>query len=165
MKPDVNRVVRDIAEVFQFEYWIRFYFLEEKDEGKLFVNIPEEVARTCADRHHHLAGLIPLLDKAEVDYSKSLATVSEYLAARLDGDKYEPHVVGQTLDCKAFKVEMYLFNLWIKGHEEILDEETRSFADWMEMYQGWKGQDEVQAYILKLHASGSGAEVRTDTVQ
>ena len=165
-KPDMTPVVRDVAEVFQFEHWIRFYFLEEREEGKLFVNIPEEVVQIIHANHAHLAGLVPLINQSEIDYAKSVATVSEYVASKLDGDKYEANSVGAVLDSKAFKVEMYVFNLWIKGHEEMLDEVVYGFDGWADMYREWKAQDEVKAYILKLHSSGTGAlDLRSDTVQ
>lgn len=165
-KMDMNPVVRDVAEVFQFEHWIRFYFLEEREGGKLFVNIPEEVVAIVNERHPHLAGLVPLLNQAEIDYAKSMTTVSEYVAARLDGEKYEVNAVSAVLDGKAFKVEMYLFNLWLKGHEEMLDETVYGFDGWSEMYGEWKDQDEVKAYVLKLHKSGaSGLDFQTSTVQ
>ncbi len=165
-KIDLTPVVRDVAEVFQFEHWIRFYFLEEREEGKLFVNIPEEVVQIIHDHHAHLAGLVALMNQTEIDYNKSVATVSEYVAARLDGDKYEANSVGAVLDSKAFKVEMYVFNLWLKGHEEMLDEVVYGFDGWADMYKQWKEAEEVKAYILKLHSSGTGAlDLQSETVQ
>jgi hypothetical protein len=49
---------------------------------------------------------------------------------------------------------MYVFGVWLKGHESFLDEATLPFEEWMEMYAGWNSMDEVKEYRRKLEAGG-----------
>ncbi len=59
-------------------------------------------------------------------------------------------------DSKEFKLEMYVFNLWMKGHADYLDTATLDFSEWLEMYSEWKKMDEVKAYLKKLYTNPPG---------
>lgn len=145
--------VADIAQVFMFEQWLRHYFLVEKD-GKLFIEIPQDDLTEIHSKHEGLGGLADMLNNDEISYEKCQATVCAYVGARFDGSKYAPDVVTRTLDGKAFKIEMYVFGVWLKGHESYLDAEKLPFAEWLEMYAGWKSLDQVKEYRRKLEAGG-----------
>ncbi|MBU1229434.1 MAG: hypothetical protein KKA55_05720 [Proteobacteria bacterium] len=143
----------DIAQVFMFEQWLRHNYLVEKD-GKLFVEIPEADLAEIHGRHEGLGGLADMLNREEISYEKCQDTVCTFVGARFDGSKYGPEVIARTLDSKAFKIEMYVFGVWLKGHESYLDAERLPFADWLEMYDGWKSLDQVKEYRRKLEAGG-----------
>lgn len=146
--------VADIAQVFMFEQWLRHSFAVEKD-GRLFIEIPEADLAEIHGKYEGLGGLADMFNHDEITYEKCQTMVCTYVGARFDGSKYGPDVVPRTLDSKTFKIEMYVFGMWLKGHGAYLDAERLSFADWMEMYDGWKALDQVKEYRRKLEAGGS----------
>lgn len=148
-----TNAVADIAEVFMFEQWLRHYFVVEKD-GKLFIEIPQDDLKEIYAKHEHLGPLADMFNNAEISYEKCQATVCSFVGARYDGSKYGADVVARTLDSKTFKVEMYVFGVWMKGHEQYLDERRMPFEEWREMYAGWNSMDEVKEYRKKLMAGG-----------
>ncbi|MBA4357262.1 MAG: hypothetical protein Q7U56_04230 [Humidesulfovibrio sp.] len=145
--------VADIAQVFMFEQWLRHYFVVEKD-GKLFIVIPEADLAEIHGKHESLGGLADMLNNDEINYEKCQTMVCAFVGARFDGSKYGPDVVARTLDSKAFKIEMYVFGVWLKGHESHLDAAKLPFAEWLELYAGWKSLDQVKEYRHKLEAGG-----------
>jgi phage/plasmid-associated DNA primase len=102
-----------------------------------------------------------MVNDAELDYKRSQDNVCTFVASRLDGQKYESTILPQVFDDARFKVEMYLFNVWLKMHEPHLDEAFMDFAEWMEMYEGWTSLDEVKEYRTKLLESGTDPQVPT----
>jgi len=150
----VKSAVRDSLEVFQFDQWLRFYFIKEKDD-ELRVEIPEDVMVAIKEKTPHLHRFADLVNNAATDYKRSQDNICSYIASRLDGEKYEATVLPQVFDNATFKVEMYIFNVWLKMHEPHLDEEYMDFEGWMEMYDGWNSLDEVKEYRNKLLESGT----------
>ena len=148
-----SEAVKDLAEVFFFEQWLRHYYVVEKGD-KLFLEIPDEDLRLIYEKHQHLGPLADLLNNREISYEECQASVCAFMGVRFDGTKFAPNVVSSTLDSKAFKIEMYVFGVWLKGHESFLDEATLPFEEWMEMYAGWNSMDEVKQYRHKLEAGG-----------
>jgi hypothetical protein len=145
--------VADIAEVFMFDHWIRYYFAVEKD-GKVMVEVPEADMKNLYEHEQHLAPLADMLNHGEISYEKSQSSVCAFIGARYDGSKYGPGVITQAFDSKLFKIEQYVFGVWLKGHEAYLDERKMPFAEWREMYAGWNGLDQVKEYRQKLMAGG-----------
>jgi hypothetical protein len=145
--------VDDIVEVFMFEQWLRYYFVAEKD-GRLFLEIPPDELKRLYEKYEHLAPLADMLNREEISYEKSQATVCTFVGARYDGSKYAAGVISRALDSKAFKIELYVFGVWMKGHEAYLDAQRLDFADWREMYAGWNSMEEVKDYRRKLMAGG-----------
>jgi len=154
----VKSAVKDALEVFQFDQWVRFYFIEEKGD-ELWVEIPEEILESIKEENIHLHRYADMVNNAPTDYQRSQENVCSYIAARLDGQKYERTVLPQVFDNATFKVEMYMFNLWIKMHETHLDEEYMEFPEWVEMFEEWKEMDEVKEYRAKLVGSGTDPQV------
>lgn len=145
--------VADIAEVFMFEQWLRHYFVTEKD-GKLHLDIADEDLKEIYAQEEHLGPLADMFNHTEITYEKCQTSVCAFVGARYDGSKYGPDVVARTLDSKAFKLEMYVFGVWLKGHEAYLDEKRLPFSEWREMYAGWNTMDQVKEYRRKLEAGG-----------
>lgn len=146
--------VADIAEVFMFEQWLRHYFVVEKD-GKLLLEIPQEELKDIYEKEEHLAPLVDMFNNTEISYEKCQTTVCAFVGARYDGSKYGPEVISRAMDSKAFKIEMYVFGVWLKGHESYLDERKLPFSEWREMYAGWNSLDQVKEYRKKLMAGGA----------
>lgn len=154
----VKNAVKDALQVFQFDQWIRFYFVKEKGD-ELWIEIPEDVLASIKEKDVHLHRYADLVNNAVTDYQRSQENVCSHIAARLDGQKYERTVLPQVFDNATFKVEMYMFNVWLKMHESHLDEEFMDFFGWMEMFEGWNSLDEVKEYRSKLVDSGTDPQI------
>ncbi len=150
----IKNAVKDAVEVFQFDQWIRFYFVKQKGE-ELWIEIPDDVIKHLQDDLPHLHRFADLVNNAATDYKRSQDNVCSYIAARLDGAKYEKTVLPQVFDNATFKIEMYIFNVWLKMHEQHLDEKYMAFPEWLEMYEGWNSMDEVIEYRNKLMEAGT----------
>lgn len=154
MSIDINAAaVADIAEVFRFEQWLRHYYAVEKN-GVLRLEVPEEDKKAIYADEQHLAPLLDMLNNTEINYQKCQTTVCAFVGARYDGSKYAPEIIARAMDSKAFKIEMYVFGVWMKGHESYLDERKMTFAEWREMYEGWNTMEQVKEYRSKLAAGG-----------
>ncbi|NDV18547.1 hypothetical protein GO013_03825 [Pseudodesulfovibrio sp. JC047] len=150
----VKNAVKDTLEVFQFDQWLRFYFVVEKGE-ELWIEIPDDTLAEIKKDHPALYGFADMVNNAVTDYKRSQENVCSYVAARLDGQKYESTVLPQVFDNATFKVEMYIFNVWLKMHEKILDEDSLDFNGWLKIYTEWNALDEVTEYRSKLLNSGT----------
>jgi hypothetical protein len=147
-----TKAIDDITEVFRFDFWMRFYYIFEEN-NKLYLRVPEEILKEIDEKNPAMTGLVEMLNNDEIDQQKSTNSVCSYVGARFDGTKFSSKIVPRVFDSKQFKVNMYLFNLWIKGHESYLESEIMSFDEWKELYEGWVSQKEVQDYIAKLQDS------------
>lgn len=158
-----DKAVEDVLDVLMFEQWMRHYYAVERD-GRLFLEIPSEVMDHVRAEYPQLFGLAEQLSGGEISYQRCQEAVCTFVAGNLDGAKYAAEVIGSVFDSRRFKIEQYLFNLWLKGHESYLDAAVRPFAEWREMYANWKKMDEVKDYILKLKAGVSSAAQTSTTV-
>lgn len=165
-KPKINKAftkaVEDITEVFMFDHWMRFYFIFEEDK-KLLVKVPEETLEKIEKDYPMFKSLVDMQNNEEIDQQKSMNNVCSFIGARFDGTKYNSKIVPKVFDSKDFKLEMYLFNLWIKGHESYLESEVMDFNDWKDLYTGWRGQDEVKDYIERLSNAQGGSHIQPPT--
>ncbi|GAB6177053.1 hypothetical protein JCM16814_19440 [Desulfobaculum senezii] len=150
MARKIDYAVADVAEVMKFENWLRFYFVEEEQGEALLIGIPEEILKDIEGRYPHLYELANRYDKSLIDYERSCTEVCSHVASVYDGEKYPPGLVEKSFDSKELKIEMYLFGLWMQGHEDELDKEYMSFGEWMTGYEEWKGTQEVQDYLSRL---------------
>ena len=161
----IKSAVKDTVEIFQFDQWLRFYFVVQDGED-LRIRIPEETMQYIEKEHPALFRLADTMNDGVIDYQRSQENVCAYVAARLDGQKYESTVLPQVFDNAGFKVEMYVFNVWLKMHEAHLDESYLPFGEWLEMYEGWNALDEVKEYRRKLLQNGTDpGEPACDTAQ
>lgn len=157
-----DKAVEDVSEVFMFDHWMRFYFIFEEGK-KLTLKVPQEVVSQIEKEFPTLQGLVELSNNEVIDQQKSTQNVCSFIGARFDGTKYSDKIIPRVFDSKEFKIETYLFNLWIKGHESYLESEVMTFAEWKGLYSGWKEQDEVKNYISRLIKAGSGSVIEPPT--
>jgi len=161
----VKKAIKDAVEIFQFDQWLRFYFVVEKDD-KLWIEIPEDKLKKIEEDLPGMFRFADMVNDAELDYRRSQDNLCTFVAAHLDGQRYDTSILPQVFDDARFKVEMYLFNVWLKMHEPHLDETFMEFGEWLEMYEGWNSMDEVKEYRSKLVKSGTDPQVPTcDTTQ
>jgi len=145
----IKSAVKDTLEIFQFDQWLRFYFVVGEDDA-LRIEIPDEVMEYIEKEYPGLHRLADTVNNAPTTYQRAQENVCAYVAALLDGQRYESTILPQVFDNAGFKIEMYVFNVWLKMHEAHLDEEYLPFGEWLEMYEGWNSLDEVKEYRQKL---------------
>lgn len=149
---NVKKATQDIFQVLMFDQWLRHNYIVEKDK-KLFLEIPEEDMAEIREEHPDLASLADMMGSDEITYEGNQATVFSFIGAKFDGSKYTPETITKVMDSKDMKIEMYMFNLWIKRHEEYLDSGIKPFSEWREMYKNWLEMDQVKNYKDKLLTS------------
>jgi hypothetical protein len=157
MLPNLKDALNDVAKVFEFEQWLRFYYVSEEGD-KLFIRVPDEKMNEIRSKFPTLARLAEEINDREIDFQKSQENVCAFVAAEFDGDRYPEGTVAQVLDKNDFKLEMYLFNLWARTHETRLDEEELSFDAWLRMYEEWRASPEVQKYLQNFVIQPQGVK-------
>jgi hypothetical protein len=161
---NVGKAGKEILRIMMFEQWVRFYFLEDR-EGTLYVNVPEEARERIQEKQPDLLPLAEMMDGDDVTYEKCQATVCAFASSRLDGQKFAPDILPKAFDSKDFKVDLYMFQLWNRGHEKYLDERFHDFEEWEEMFSEWSKLEEVQQYREKLVLGGQQNTAEPDTLQ
>lgn len=153
MNNSLKDAIKDIAQIVQFENWLRFYFIREEDDGRLLLEVPEEAQEKIKADYPDLAGLVEIVNHTAVTYESSTQAVCQFVASSLDGRKYVPGIANKVFDDRRFKSEMNYFGLWVQSHEEQLDQGFADFATWSELFEEWKTSDKVKEYIDKLQAN------------
>jgi hypothetical protein len=170
MTQPISKAIHDVVEAMMFESWLRFYFVEEDApaegaaEGSqaggdkvLFVRLPAEEAERIRAEHDQLWRLAEAMSDGPVDYATSLTRICSFVSSAYDGIKYPVGTVGEVFNSRDFQLEVYLFNLWLSGHEHVFEAERLSFADWRRIFAEWKSSPEVQRYLAAATANESGA--------
>lgn len=144
--------LRDVSRVFHFEFWLRYYFVEEKD-GKLFIALNEDQRRQVRDQFSEYWDLAERMVGVLLSPELSQRVVVEFLQLHMDGVKYSHAAINEVLDSKEFSVEMHLFDTWINLHEEQLMKKIYGFNTWMHIYGEWKDTDKTKqiAQSLRVH--------------
>lgn len=146
---NMTEATNDVLRVFMFESWVRFYYASEEGND-VYIRIPEQTLIKLKVEFPRLAELAESLNNEVITPELSQQNVCAFVSTRYDGSKYAQGVIPNVLDSKSFKIEMYVFNLWMSGHEQLLDENPSGFQEWLDMYAQWKKLDEVQDYLSRL---------------
>ena len=150
MASEFDEAVNRITQVVMFENWLRFYFISEEKNGKLFIRLPENAMAQLKARYGAFHGLAERLNDREIDHQTSINEVCLFVAARIGGRGLSEQIVNQVFDSSPFQTELQLFSAWVRAHEEKLDERFIEFGDWLKQYELWKQTDEVEAYRKKI---------------
>ena len=155
-----HRALVDVSHVFHFEFWLRYYFVEEKD-GRLFITLNEEQRKQVHDQFSEYWELAERVEGVPLSFELSQRVVVEFLQLHMDGVKYPPAAINDVLDNKEFSVEMQLFDTWINLHEEQLMQKIYGFDTWMHIYGEWKDTDKTKqmAQALRLHMQDEHSSV------
>ena len=132
--------VKEVAKVFHFEFWLRFYFIQETEDGLRLVLSPEHEMRMRRN-FPEMWELVERLQSEVLSPQLSQQAVGEYLQLYVEGKKFAANMVPRVLDSKDFEVEMYLFDTWVELHEDQLMEKIYGFDQWMHMYGQWRSGD------------------------
>lgn len=129
--------VREVAKVFHFEFWLRYYFIQEAEDGLRLVLSPEQEMQMRRS-FPEMWELVERLQEEPLSPQLSQQAVGEYLQLYVEGKKFAPNTVPNVLDSKDFEVEMYLFDTWVELHEDQLMEKIYGFDWWMHVYEKWR---------------------------
>ncbi|OBQ54887.1 hypothetical protein [Halodesulfovibrio spirochaetisodalis] len=160
---EFSKAVKSISEVLIFENWLRFYFISEEDEGKLFIRIPEKADMRIRENWPHIHSLADELNNKEITPETSREAVIVHISNELDGNTMKPGMAERVLSSVTFQFEMHLFSMWVEGHEEQLDQSFLDFGNWLSMYSEWKQTDKVKQYIDEAREKMKAAEAATAT--
>ena len=152
MQDGFRETLEDVAEAIKFENWLRFYFVEEKEDG-LYINIPEERLKDIQTKYGPLFELAEKLNNDSIDQAKSTSEVCTFIWRTYDSAKHDIGMVPRVFNSKEIQIEMHLFYLWVQGHEGQLEEEFMDFDRWVELFEAWKVDDKVKEYASKLHGT------------
>ena len=155
-----HNALNDMARVFHFEFWLRYYFIQEKD-GNLFIELSEEQATQMQAKFPDFWELVETVQGRPLSPELSQQSVVEFLQVNFEGKKYPANTVLKVLDSKDFSVEMYLFNTWVDLHEEQLMQKIFGFDYWMHVYDEWKTTEKGQqlSQSIKLQMQGEHSSV------
>jgi hypothetical protein len=150
MASELDEAVSRIIQVVMFENWLRFYFIQEEEAGKLFIRLPEKAMARLKERYAGFYGLAEGLNNREIDHRTSTDAVCLFVATEVDGRSLSEQLISRAFDSSAFQVEMQLFSAWVQAHEERLDQSFLEFSDWLTQYAAWKQNEEVEAYRKQI---------------
>ncbi len=139
----------DTAEVFHFEFWLRYYFIAERD-GNLFIELTEEQIKQMQAQFPDYWELVERVQGRPLSPELSQQSVVEFLQLNLESGRYPSNTVVKVLDSKEFSVEMYLFDTWVDLHEEQLMQKIYGFDYWMHAFKEWKGSAQALQLIQNL---------------
>lgn len=145
-KDSYDEAVAEVMQVVRFENWLRFYFIQEEEEGKLKTIIPEDALADIKAKYGEMAELAEIMNGEAIDFEASCNNVCTHVAIHIDLAKYGNDIVSRVFDGFEIKKEQHLFGLWLQGHEEKFDATFTSFDDWEKEYAEWRQTDQVKAY-------------------
>lgn len=139
----------DVAKVFHFEFWLRYYFIEEKNEA-LYITLNEGQVKQMQTQFPEYWELVERVMETPLSPELSQRAVVEFLQINVEGTKHPVNTVSAVLDSKDFGVEMYLFDTWIDLHEAQLMQKIYGFDYWMHSYDDWKQSEKGQHLLQTL---------------
>ncbi len=165
MPKTFHDALRDVAEIMQFENWLRFYFIQDEGDD-LVLRVPEPAREKITSQYAHLVPLLEGMNDAAMSYEKSLSTVCQFVVTTLEGKQYPSGVVGSVFDSPEFQKEMQLFQIWVQVHEEQLEQAPMEFGTWKNLFTDWKNSEQVRQRVKAIDKDMQRvAQCGTKTVQ
>lgn len=150
---DSNVVLDEIAQVFHFEFWLRYYFIQERDD-QLYIHLTAQQSKQMQAQFSDYWPLVQDMQDQPLSPELSQRILVEFIEFHLAGKKIPAGLVPTILDDKKFSIEMLLFNTWVDVHEEQLMQKIYGFDYWLNAYEEWKKSDQAtqlrQSYTLQL---------------
>lgn len=144
-----KKALKDVTDLCKFELWLRFYYIQETDDG-LKLEIPEEVMEQLNHEFPILAGLAEKLKQETITPENSQKILINYIGEKLDGIKYDAEFIPSVLNSKSFEAEINAFHMWVNAHEDQLEQEIMDFREWMQFFEAWKRTEKGQEVLSDL---------------
>jgi hypothetical protein len=145
----------DTAKVFHFEFWLRYYFIQERD-GQLFIELSEQQTKQMQAQFADYWELVERVQGLPLSPELSQQSVVEFLQVNVEGKKFPANTMVKILDSKEFSVEMYLFDTWVNLHESQLMQKIYGFDYWMQAYEEWKNSEKGQQLAQNVQIQMQG---------
>jgi hypothetical protein len=145
----------DTAKVFHFEFWLRYYFIQERD-GQLFIELSEQQTKQMQAQFADYWKLVERVQGLPLSPELSQQSVVEFLQVNVEGKKFPANTMVKILDSKEFSVEMYLFDTWVNLHESQLMQKIYGFDYWMQAYEEWKNSEKGQQLAQNVQIQMQG---------
>lgn len=149
MSTPFDQALRSIVEIFQFEHWLRFYFIVEEEIG-LVMRLPDKAMTQINKAHAHLAELAQSLNNKPMSPEISQNAIGEFILKTIEGIHADQNLVPSVLNSRKFQAELHLFNLWIDANESQLESSFLDFSTWMQIYGTWKTSDKAKQFYASL---------------
>ncbi|MDQ7031950.1 MAG: hypothetical protein Q9M37_04435 [Desulfonauticus sp.] len=141
-------IANKVIQVFQFEHWLRFYFIQEKN-NKLKFDFDQNFLNQLKNCYGDLVEIAENLNHKNLTPELSQQIIVEFLQKHFE--KIEGReVVAPILDSKNFFREMQLFNVWLNLFENQLEEKILPFEVWISLFQKWKESDQGKKILYSL---------------
>ncbi len=135
-----------IARIFRFEFWLRFYFVQEID-GALRLVLSEEEMKKLA-KYSPWDELAEDLQGKDLDPQLCQTNLSTFLNRHYDGRQFVPGMVARVLDSRELEEAQEVFMIWIQAHEHALEQKIWDFDYWDTSFSLWKKSDTGQQVLL-----------------
>lgn len=145
----------EIAQVFHFEFWLRYYFITEREDG-IYIELTAQQKEQMRTQFPDFWELVDRVLDQPLSPELSQKAVGEFLEFNYVGKKIPANLAPKVLDSKEFSAEMLLFDTWVDLHEEQLMQKIYGFDYWMHAFSEWKqssqGQQLRQSLALQMQA-------------
>lgn len=149
-----QKYVADILEVAMFENWLRFYFIEEKDDETITIQIPEKSRERIRELYPALCPLAEKMNGKPVDFEISRDNVLNHIMNELDGSAMPQGEAQRVLQSDTFQTRLQLFHTWEQLHEDQLDAGFMEFGAWRNLFAEWQetpGARELAQKLMMTH--------------
>lgn len=153
MQQKFKQDLKDITDICKFEFWLRFYFVQEKD-NQIYILIPEDIMEHIKKEYPFLSGLSLELNKEDITPEKSQNTIINYIGKTLDHSQADQTSIYSILNSKSFEVEMQIFHMWVEAHQDQLEESVLDFKEWMQLFEAWKRTEKGQNLLNQMNNPG-----------
>ncbi len=150
MQQKFKQDLKDITDICKFEFWLRFYFVQEED-NQLYIVIPEDIIEHIQKEYPFLADLATQLNNQSITPEKSQNTLISYIEKTMDHSQEDKASIYSMLNSKSFEIEMQLFHMWIEAHQDQLEESVLDFKEWMQLFEAWKRTEKGQHLINQMN--------------
>ncbi len=135
-----------IAKIFRFEFWLRFYFVQEIEGALRLVLSAEEMKKLA--KYSPWDELAEDLQGKDLDQELCRINLSTFLNRHYDGRYFSPGVLARALDSRELIQAQEVFMIWIQAHEHVLEQKIWDFDHWEESFALWKKSDTGQQVLL-----------------
>jgi hypothetical protein len=156
-----DRTVAEVAEVFMFEHWMRFYFITAQDGG-LVLGIPEKAMEKIRTEYPFFYGLAELMNGQPMSPERSQESICTFISMTFEQRQKDTNAVSNVLSSPKLGAELYAFNMWVEANENQLESNFLEFSKWREIYGQWriteKGRELLSSLITGQDASSGRSQ-------
>lgn len=145
-----QEAVNAVLEAAMFENWMRFYFISEKEDGALVMDLPAKSMERIQELYPRLYPMAEKLNGKPVDFETSRKAVLEHIMEQLEGKKFAKGYGQQILQSSTFQIRLQLFHTWEQLHEDQLDRGFAEFGAWQNLFAQWLDSPGAREIAKKL---------------